>query len=85
MTLKINNLTPGICVSADHYFSPIQGCLPHSFGQEKIGYTCGCLFVDHASGKIFNFLQYSNTADKTIKSAMKLEALARDEGFKIKK
>ncbi len=32
MMLKIDNLTPGSCVSADHYFSPIQGCLPHSFG-----------------------------------------------------
>jgi hypothetical protein len=85
MTLKINNLTPGSCVSADHYFSPIQGRLPHILGQEKIGYTCGSLFVDHASRKIFNFPQYSNTADETIKSAMKLEALAHDEGFKIKK
>ncbi len=83
--LKIDNWTPGSCVFADHYFSPIQGRLPHSFGQEKIGYTCGSLFVDHASGKIFNFPQYSNTADETIKSAMKLEASARDEGFKIKK
>jgi hypothetical protein len=45
---------------------------------------CGSLFVDHASGKIFNFPQYSNTADETIKSAVKLEAMARDEGFKIK-
>jgi hypothetical protein len=84
MTLKTNDLQPGSCVSADHYFSPIQGRLPHSFGWERIGYSCGSLFVDHASGKIFNFPQYSNTADETIKSAMKLEALARDEGFKIK-
>jgi hypothetical protein len=84
MTLKTNNLQPGSCISADHYFSPIQGRLPHSFSWEQTGYTCGSLFVDHASRKIFNFPQYSNTADETIKSAMKLEAMARDEGFKIK-
>jgi hypothetical protein len=65
-TLKINILTPGSCISADHYFSPIPGRLPHSFGKEKIGYSCGSLFVDHVSGKIFNFPQYSNTADETI-------------------
>ncbi len=33
---------------------------------------------------MFNFPQYSNTADETIRSTMKLEALARNEGFKIK-
>jgi hypothetical protein len=84
MTLKVDDLKPGNCVSADHYFFPIQGRLPHSFDRERIGYTCGSLFVDHASGKIFNFPQYSNTADETIKSTMKLEAMARNEGFKIK-
>jgi transposase InsO family protein len=84
MKLKVENLLPGSKISADHYFSPINGCLPHTFGHERVGYTCSSLFVDHASGKIFNFPQYSNTADKTIKSAMKLEALARDKGFKIK-
>jgi hypothetical protein len=82
--LKVEKLMPGSCISADHYFSPIQGQLPHSFGRESLGYTCRSLFVDHASGKIFNFPQYSNTTNETIKSAMKLEAMARDEGFKIK-
>jgi hypothetical protein len=40
--------------------------------------------VDHASGKIFNFPQYSNNASKTIQSAQCLESIARDEGFRIK-
>jgi hypothetical protein len=84
MRLKANDLQPGSCISADHYFSPIQGWVQQGFGRERMGYTCGSLFVDHASGKIFNFPQYSNTADERIRSAMKLEALARDEGFKIK-
>jgi hypothetical protein len=83
-TLKSNHLTPGDCVSADHYFSPVPSCLSHTFGKECVGYTCGSLFVDHASGKIFNFPQYSNNANKTIQCAQRLESMARDEGFRIK-
>jgi hypothetical protein len=30
--LKQDHLQPGDCISADHYFSPILGCLPHTFG-----------------------------------------------------
>jgi transposase InsO family protein len=49
-----------------------------------MGYTCGSLFVDHASGKIFNFAQYSNNANETIQSAQRLESMTRYEGFRIK-
>ncbi len=83
-TLKSNHLTPGDCVSADHYLSSVPGCLPHTFGTERIGYTCGSLFVDHAGGKKFNFPQYSNNASKTIQCAQRLESMAQDEGFRIK-
>jgi hypothetical protein len=82
--LKQNHLQLGDCLSADHYFSPIPGRLPHTFGQEQNGYTCGSLFVDHACGKIFNFPQYSNTALETIKSSLRLKAMAQEEGFWIK-
>jgi hypothetical protein len=85
MTPKTKDLKPEDCLLADHYFSPIEGCLPHSFGKEQNGYTCGSLFVDHASGKIFNFHQYLNTANETISSTIKLETMAREEGFKNKK
>ena len=37
--------------------------------------------MDHASGKIFNFPQYSNTALETIKSSLRLEATAQEKGF----
>jgi hypothetical protein len=40
--------------------------------------------VDYASGKIFNFPQYSNTASETIKSSLWLEAMVQEEGFCIK-
>ena len=84
LILKTNHLLPGDCVSADHYFSPIQGRLLHTFGRERTGYTCGSLFVDHASGKIFNFPQFSPNATETIRTAQRLESMAREEGFNIK-
>ena len=83
--LKRGDVTPGAGVSADHYFSPVQGRLLHTYGRERNGYTCGSLFVDHASGKIFNFPQFSTTVSETIKSAQRLESMAKDEGFKIQK
>ena len=83
-TLKSNYLTLGLCVSADQYFSPVPGCLPHTFGKEHVGYTCNSLFVNHTSGKIFNFPQYSNDASNTIQCAQRLKSMARDEGFRIK-
>jgi hypothetical protein len=54
------------------------------FGKERNCYTCGSLFVDHASGKIFNFPQYSITDLEMIRSTLWLEAMALEEGFKIK-
>jgi hypothetical protein len=51
---------------------------------ERHGYTCGTLFVDHASGKVFNCLQLSTTAAATIDSKHALERLAFDDGITIK-
>ena len=82
--LKTGHLQPGDCISADHYLSPHQGRLYTTFGKERHGYTCGTLFVDHASGKVFNCLQLSTTAAETIESKHALERLAFDEGIKIK-
>ncbi len=49
--LKRNHLIPGAGVSIDHYISTTQGRLPHTFWWEMTGYSCGMIFVDHASGK----------------------------------
>jgi hypothetical protein len=84
MVLKRGHMSPGDCVSADHYLSPVNGRLYSSYGRESHGYTCGTLFVDHASGKIFNFPQLSTTAADTIRSKHLLERLAFDEGLRIK-
>ncbi len=84
LMLKKGHVLPGDCVSADHYISPFPGRLYSSFGREKQGYTCGTLFVDHASGKVFNFPQLSTTAADTLRSKHILERFAYDKGVKIK-
>ena len=84
MTLKRNHIKPGDCISADHYLSPIAGRLYSSYGHERQGYTCGTLFVDHASGKVFNFPQFSTNAMETIDSKRKLERYAAEESILVK-
>ena len=74
--LKRGDTLRGDCISADHYISAVPGRLEHTFGRERQGYTCGTLFVDHATYKIFNFCQYSTTAFETVTSKNKLEQLA---------
>ena len=65
--------------------SAVPGRLEHTYGREQQGYICGTLFVDHATGKVFNFCQLSNNAQETTISKYKLERLAQNEGFTIKK
>ncbi len=83
--LKRSHLVPGSCVSVDHYMSSVMRRLPHTFEREQIGSSCGTLFVDHASGKLFNFFHYSTNAIETISSKHCLESLAWQEGISIKK
>jgi hypothetical protein len=52
---------------------------------EQIGYSWGTIFVDHASGKLFNFCQYSINVVETISSKCGLESLAQQEEISIKK
>ncbi len=69
-------LTITCCLIWDTYHTPLA---------KKVGYSCGILFVDHASGKIFNFCQFSNNPSETINSKWHLESLARQEGITVKK
>jgi hypothetical protein len=64
--------------------SSVMGRLPHTFGQDQVRYSCGTLFVDHASGQLFNFCQYSTNANETISNKCHLESLAHQEGIMIK-
>ncbi len=81
--LKRGHLMPSCCVSVDHYMSSVMGWLPHTFGRERVGYSCGTLFVDHASGKLFNFCQDSTTGAKTLSNKRQLESIAWQEGITI--
>ena len=82
--LKRGHTQPGDCISADHYISVVPGRLPNTYGREKEGYQCETLYVDHASGKVFNYCQFSTSANDTLKSKHQLEALANNEGIHIK-
>ena len=42
------------------------------------------MFVDHASGKIFNFPQYSTNASETVQSTQRLALIAGNDGITIK-
>ncbi|KAL7461644.1 LOW QUALITY PROTEIN: hypothetical protein ACHAXS_003697 [Conticribra weissflogii] len=84
MKLRRDHLIRGQCISANHYVSHVTGRLPHTFGREKHGYTGGGLYVDHATGKIFNFPQVSLTASETIRGKMRIEQEAASLGFSVK-
>ncbi len=75
---------PGDCISADHFFSPVNGRFLHTYGRERKGYTCGSLFVDHASGKIIHFPQFSTNASETITNTLRLESMAKEVEIEIK-
>ena len=77
--LKCGHVERGDWVSTDHYISAVPDQLEHTYGQENQGYSCGTLFVDHATGKIFNYCQLLTVASKD-----NLEKQAREEGFTIK-
>ncbi|KAL7468693.1 hypothetical protein ACHAXS_008919 [Conticribra weissflogii] len=86
MSLKTGHLTPGDCVSCDHYVSPVAGRKTTTFGRNpaKDGYRGGSLFEDHASMFIFNECQVTLTAGETIKAKQRLESEAHDAGRIIK-
>ncbi len=81
--MKWGHLVPGHCISVDHYISSAMRWLPHTFGCEQVGYSCGTLRVDHASGRLFNYCEYSTYAAETISSKHRLESWAQKEGFSI--
>ena len=55
-----------------------------TYEREQHGYQAGTLFVDHVSGKVFNFCQFSAGATETAERKYTLEHFAQNERFKIK-
>ena len=86
MSLKEGHLSPGDCISCDHYISPVPGRVIATSGHSSSahGYTAGTIYVDHSSGWIFHRPQKSTTADETIRGKLLLEREASDVNVKIK-
>eukprot|EP00956_Cyclotella_meneghiniana_P016664 scaffold26464_cov80-Cyclotella_meneghiniana.AAC.2 len=85
-SLKTSHLSPGDCISCDHYVSPERGRNLDGFGKATAsnGYTGGAIYVDHASGKIFHFPQTSLSASETLREKQTVERAASDLGFRVK-
>ena len=60
--LKCEHTRPGCCVSAEYCIFAVTGHLPYTDEREQHKYQAGTLFVDHVSGKVFNFCQLSTGA-----------------------
>ena len=84
MVLKQGDLKPGDYISTDHFFSSVTGRLLDS-DNTSTGYNCGSIFVDHASGRIFVYPQFSSDAPETIDNKHHLEAKASVDGVRIRK
>jgi hypothetical protein len=78
-------LSPGARVSVDIYCSSTPGRLSHTFGKEKssLQYTCGAIFVDHATRLIHNTNQHSTTVAETVLSKHIFEDFCDSFGVRI--
>jgi hypothetical protein len=88
MVLKQVHLKQGDCISCDHYISLVPGRVTAESGysSSRHGYTCGTIYVDHASGFMFVGHQKSTSAAETIRSKLlMIEQEAKDVGVTIKK
>lgn len=80
--LKHDNLFPGQRVSVDHFVCSTRGRLPNTRGKEdeKLQYTGGAIFVDHASGYVFVNHQVHLNTHETLQSKAAFEQQCRDYG-----
>eukprot|EP00804_Cyclotella_cryptica_P007267 CCRYP_017868-RA/>CCRYP_017868-RA protein AED:0.22 eAED:0.06 QI:0/0/0/1/1/1/2/0/1188 len=85
-SLKAGHVSPGDCVSCDHYISPTPGrTISHSgHSTTRNGYVGGTIWVDHASKWIFHQPQHSLTSSDTVRGKLLLEREAADVNVKIK-
>ena len=83
--LKKNQLRVGGMESTDQYVSSVRGRLPHTFGREKDHeiYSGGTIFIDEASGFMFNQNQISLGAAETMRTNHAFEREAHRYGVKI--
>lgn len=87
MRLLQNHLSPGDCVSCDHYVVDHRGRLYHTAGREREQdrYCGGTLFVDHASRKVFINHQSSLRAADTLLGKRLVEHQSHQYGVRIRR
>jgi hypothetical protein len=85
--LKAEHLSPGDCVSCDHYVSPVAGRVVADSGHSssRDGYVGGTIYVDHASGWMFHHPQKSLRASDTLRGKQQFEHFAAEFDISIKK
>ncbi len=79
--LKVNDLSPGDCISMDHFVVPHCG---RTLQSKTPSIVCGTISVDHASVCITLFPQSSLNTTMTLSSKFLLDKEAHDLGFSIK-
>jgi hypothetical protein len=87
MVLKEGDVQPGDCISCDHFMSPVTGraIADSGYSSTRHGYTCGTIYVDHASGFMYACCQKSISAEDTIRGKLLFEQEAADSGVTIQK
>ena len=83
MKLKTGHLSPGDCISIDHYVSPVKARRRSGYGK-NCTFVGGALYVDHASGRIFHQPQSDLTVEGTLHGKKLLEQEAESVGVSIK-
>eukprot|EP00804_Cyclotella_cryptica_P015074 CCRYP_000647-RA/>CCRYP_000647-RA protein AED:0.72 eAED:0.72 QI:0/0/0/0.5/1/0.5/2/0/813 len=85
-SLKAGHVSPGDCVSCDHYISPSPGRVVSHSGHSttRNGYVGGTIWVDHASKWIFDYPQHSLNSSDTVRGKLLLERKAADVNVRIK-
>lgn len=79
-----DDMEPGKTVSMDQYIVTIKGRTLRTAAKENMKFNGGTIFVDHASGKIFNYNQISLRTGETLVGKRILEQEADKIGFKVK-
>jgi hypothetical protein len=81
--LKTGHLSPGECISIDHYVSPVKARHRSGYGK-RCSFVGGALYVDHASCRILHEPQSDLTVESTLHGTKLLEQEAESVGVSIK-
>ena len=82
--LRRDDMEPGQKVSMDQYVVTQKGRTLVSTAKDNLKYNGGTIFVDHASGRIFNYNQISLRTGETLIGKRILEREADNIGFRVK-